>query len=76
MPCVYLDGLEPFFGLPIYVFVLLPGRAWYRPEDSVHVRAYPPSLQLGLFPLPVRPLHALRFSGWLGTVEVPPLPPS
>ena len=55
----------------LIVSVWLPGRAWSRPENSVHVRACLPLSQLGFF-LSVIPLHALRFSGWLGTVEIPP----
>ena len=67
-----VETFPPSLSLVILiVFVWLPGRAWSRPENSVHVRACPPLPQLGFF-LSVIPLHALRFSGWLGTVEIPP----
>ena len=67
-----VETFPPSLSLVILiVFVWLPGRAWSRPENSVHVRACLPLSQLGFF-LSVITLHALRFSGWLGTVEIPP----
>ena len=57
----------------VYFFcVWFPGRAGSRPENSVHVHAGLPPSQLEFF-LSVMSLHALGFSGWLGTVETPPL---
>ena len=55
----------------LIVYVWFPGRAGSRPENSVHVSACLPPSQLGFF-LSVISLHALCFSGWLGTVETPP----
>ena len=55
----------------IFFCVWFPGRAGSRPENSVHVHAGLPPSQLEFF-LSVMSLHALGFSGWLGTVEIPP----